>query len=292
MQINNDSDTGIKLTFHLRRNENDRHRRKAPSSRRRPKAIASFPATRATSTEQVKRSRTNGRLSRCQSSSRSPKPSRPDTTPWSCLPPLLICAGVSWPGSGAETSTWTRARSASKKPFHSPTRAPCGPTRRSRRPVSASFRFPPRSPPRSGGTSSGSLSRGSGGSSLSDRRAASCAARIFHKSVWIKARERVGLPGLHFHDLRHTGGTLTAATGATLKELMARLGHSSVPGGTDLPARHPRPRPGHREGPRDVRARRAERRREAAGYRRTRGEGSVSQTPVWHVCGTRPRGIR
>jgi integrase len=33
---------------------------------------------------------------------------------------------------------------------------------------------------------------------------------------------------LHFHDLRHTGGALSAATGATLKELMARLGHSSV----------------------------------------------------------------
>jgi integrase len=27
---------------------------------------------------------------------------------------------------------------------------------------------------------------------------------------------------------RHTGGTLAAATGATLKELMARLGHSST----------------------------------------------------------------
>lgn len=50
----------------------------------------------------------------------------------------------------------------------------------------------------------------------------------FHKSIWIKAREKVGLPDLHFHDLRHTGGTLTAATGATLKELMARLGHSSM----------------------------------------------------------------
>jgi integrase len=50
----------------------------------------------------------------------------------------------------------------------------------------------------------------------------------FHKSVWNKARQAVGLPDLHFHDLRHTGGTLSAATGATLKELMARLGHSSV----------------------------------------------------------------
>jgi hypothetical protein len=50
----------------------------------------------------------------------------------------------------------------------------------------------------------------------------------FHKSVWDKARRAVGLPNLHFHDLRHTGGTLSAATGATLKELMARLGHSSI----------------------------------------------------------------
>jgi integrase len=33
---------------------------------------------------------------------------------------------------------------------------------------------------------------------------------------------------VHFHDLRHTGGTLAAATGASLKELMARLGHSST----------------------------------------------------------------
>jgi integrase len=50
----------------------------------------------------------------------------------------------------------------------------------------------------------------------------------FHRSIWSKARQAMGLPDLHFHDLRHTGGTLSAATGATLKELMARLGHSSV----------------------------------------------------------------
>jgi integrase len=36
------------------------------------------------------------------------------------------------------------------------------------------------------------------------------------------------MPDLHFHDLRHVGGTLAAATGASLKELMARLGHSST----------------------------------------------------------------
>ncbi len=48
------------------------------------------------------------------------------------------------------------------------------------------------------------------------------------RKIWNKARASVGLPDLHFHDLRHTGGTLSATTGATLKELMARLGHSSV----------------------------------------------------------------
>ena len=31
-----------------------------------------------------------------------------------------------------------------------------------------------------------------------------------------------------FHDLRHTGAVLAASTGATLAELMARLGHSTA----------------------------------------------------------------
>lgn len=35
------------------------------------------------------------------------------------------------------------------------------------------------------------------------------------------------MTGFHFHDLRHTGNTLAAATGASTKELMARLGHAS-----------------------------------------------------------------
>jgi integrase len=44
---------------------------------------------------------------------------------------------------------------------------------------------------------------------------------------WRAATAQLGLNGLHFHDLRHTGNTLAAATGASTKELMARLGHSS-----------------------------------------------------------------
>ena len=46
--------------------------------------------------------------------------------------------------------------------------------------------------------------------------------------IWVKACAKAGAPGVHFHDLPHTGGTLAAATGASLKELMARLGHSST----------------------------------------------------------------
>ena len=46
--------------------------------------------------------------------------------------------------------------------------------------------------------------------------------------IWVKACAKAGAPGVHFHDLRHTGGTLAAAAGASLKELMARLGHSST----------------------------------------------------------------
>ena len=44
---------------------------------------------------------------------------------------------------------------------------------------------------------------------------------------WYKARAAVGRPDLRFHDLRHSGAVLAAATGATLSELMGRLGHST-----------------------------------------------------------------
>lgn len=47
-------------------------------------------------------------------------------------------------------------------------------------------------------------------------------------SWWIPARERVGLTKLKWHELRHTGSSLAAATGASLPALMARLGHSSA----------------------------------------------------------------
>lgn len=45
---------------------------------------------------------------------------------------------------------------------------------------------------------------------------------------WKAAVEAVGVPGLTFHDLRHTGATLAARTGASLRDLMQRIGHDST----------------------------------------------------------------
>lgn len=44
---------------------------------------------------------------------------------------------------------------------------------------------------------------------------------------WARARAAAGLTELHFHDLRHTGATWLATEGATTRELMRRLGHST-----------------------------------------------------------------
>jgi len=52
--------------------------------------------------------------------------------------------------------------------------------------------------------------------------------RSSFQSTWWVARGKVGLPWLHFHDLRHTGNTLAASTGASTRELMARMGHASM----------------------------------------------------------------
>ena len=46
-------------------------------------------------------------------------------------------------------------------------------------------------------------------------------------SAWPHAVESLGLPGLHFHDLRHTGNHFAARSGAGLRDLMVRMGHDS-----------------------------------------------------------------
>ena len=49
----------------------------------------------------------------------------------------------------------------------------------------------------------------------------------FNRRVWRPATRAAGLAGLRFHDLRHTSATLSIAAGASTRELMARMGHSS-----------------------------------------------------------------
>jgi integrase len=50
----------------------------------------------------------------------------------------------------------------------------------------------------------------------------------FYRRAWLPAVAKVNLPGIHFHDLRHAGNTLTADAGASLRELMDRMGHGST----------------------------------------------------------------
>lgn len=50
-------------------------------------------------------------------------------------------------------------------------------------------------------------------------------AQIQH--AFKKARQSAGLSQYHFHDIRHSGLTLAAQSGATIRELMDRAGHST-----------------------------------------------------------------
>jgi integrase len=52
--------------------------------------------------------------------------------------------------------------------------------------------------------------------------------KVVLQRAWEDAREKVGRTDLRIHDLRHTGLTLAAATGATTAELMHRAGHASA----------------------------------------------------------------
>ncbi|MFE3074354.1 tyrosine-type recombinase/integrase [Streptomyces sp. NPDC059247] len=46
---------------------------------------------------------------------------------------------------------------------------------------------------------------------------------------WIAARDKAGVDRtVHFHDLRHTGNTLASSAGASTRELMTRMGHSTT----------------------------------------------------------------
>ncbi|MFN6119859.1 MAG: tyrosine-type recombinase/integrase [Actinomycetes bacterium] len=46
-------------------------------------------------------------------------------------------------------------------------------------------------------------------------------------ATWRTATQRADLQGLRFHDLRHSAATLATTGGATIREVQARLGHST-----------------------------------------------------------------
>ena len=49
----------------------------------------------------------------------------------------------------------------------------------------------------------------------------------FRSRHWYPALRAAGVEKLRFHDLRHVAGTLATVSGATIREVQARLGHAS-----------------------------------------------------------------
>ena len=70
-----------------------------------------------------------------------------------------------------------------------------------------------------GGDPDGPLFPGEAGGIISDG---------WFQREWRLAKRTLGIPDVHFHDLRHTAGTVATQQGATMKEVMARLGHATT----------------------------------------------------------------
>lgn len=61
-----------------------------------------------------------------------------------------------------------------------------------------------------------------------DKGAALRRSNFNRQAKWPDSVAAVGASGLHFHDLRHTGNFFAAMSGASLRDLMARMGHDSM----------------------------------------------------------------
>jgi integrase len=61
-----------------------------------------------------------------------------------------------------------------------------------------------------------------------DKGAALRRSNFNRQANWKDSVAAIGMPGLHFHDLRHTGNTMASDSGASLRDLMARMGHDSM----------------------------------------------------------------
>ncbi len=70
-----------------------------------------------------------------------------------------------------------------------------------------------------GGDPDGPLFPGAAGGIISDG---------WFQREWRAAQRALELDEVHFHDLRHAAGTIATQQGATMREVMARLGHSTT----------------------------------------------------------------
>lgn len=248
MQITNDSDTGIKLTFHLQCNENDRHRRKATGPGPRPfgpvtvaKAYRLLHVIFEMAAEDDRVIPRNpchiGGAGKGESDEQQIVPlpvvfEIAEAVParYHALVLLATFADMRWgelAGLRRENldldACEIRIKETLSYPDKGALRADTPKSQAGKRIVS----FPAEIAPEIRWDLERFAEPGERGFVFVGPKGGQLRRSNFHKSVWIKAREKAGLSGLHFHDLRHTGGT-PMATGATLKELMARLGHSSV----------------------------------------------------------------
>lgn len=66
------------------------------------------------------------------------------------------------------------------------------------------------------------------------RRGGQLSPDNFRARVFVPAAEKVGMAGLRVHDLRHTAASLMIASGASIKDVQAALGHKSAKVTLDL----------------------------------------------------------
>jgi hypothetical protein len=191
---------------------------------------------RAGSREPDRRSPQSGRRSRSRKSSRSLRRSSSDTARSSCWELSAVCDGKNWQCCAAAISTWRRARLC--RPATGTRYAAAG------LPLPAEVGYGPASGavPRHdhGGPAlaSGLLRPGRGRRArVHQSHGCAAAARNFYRRVWVKARELVGLPGVHFHDLRHTGNSLTEGRWREPARADGAYGPQQHSGGLGVPAR-------------------------------------------------------
>ncbi|GAA0607874.1 hypothetical protein GCM10010174_26380 [Kutzneria viridogrisea] len=51
---------------------------------------------------------------------------------------------------------------------------------------------------------------------------------FYQRTKWTRTVAKLGIKGLHFHDLRHSGNVWAAQAGTSTKDLMARMGHDDM----------------------------------------------------------------